>query len=57
MKILLEHISALTDQELILWVGQDVVGLDHGWDMTSADGSIVGGLCGIPRRRGQDTES
>lgn len=47
----------LANQELILWIGKDVVGLDHGGDVTSADGGIVGGLGRISRRRGQDTEA
>lgn len=47
----------LADQELILGIRKDVVGLDHRGNVTSADSGIIGGLGRIPRRRGEDAEA
>lgn len=46
----------LADQEVILGIREDIVGLDHRRYMTGADGGIVGGGSGIPRRGREDAE-
>ena len=54
-KILLQNISTLSCQELIVGVGEDVVGLDHRHSMTGGDGGVVGRLSRISWGRRKDT--
>ena len=54
-KILLQNISTLSCQELIVGVGEDVVGLDHRHSMTGGDGGVVGRLSRVSWGRRKDT--